>query len=175
MIVCVDVDYRDDGEAGKTRAVAACVELSAWTSPRPFDEHVCLIEDVADYVPGQFYRRELPCVLAVLDTVEEPVDLVVVDGYVYLDEAGSPGMGAYLYEALDRRVPIVGVAKNPFRTATGAVEILRGTSARPLYVSAAGIAPELAADKVRSMYGRFRFPDMLKRVDRLCRDARVIG
>lgn len=174
MIVCVDVDYREDPQDGSTQAVAACVVLSSWASDRAYDEHVCLIEDVAEYVPGQFYRRELPCVLAILDKVEEPIDLVIVDGYVHLDEAGSPGMGAYLHEALGGRVPVVGVAKNRFRTATTAVEILRGTSARPLYVSAAGIEPEAAAAKVRSMHGRFRFPDMLKRVDRLCRDTRIV-
>ena len=60
MLACVDVDYRDVG------AVAACVAFERWGSPEPAQIAIEEIEEVAPYVPGEFYRRELPCVLAVL-------------------------------------------------------------------------------------------------------------
>ena len=37
-------------------------------------------------------------------------------------------------------MPVIGVAKTPFRTATHATAALRGTSARPLQVTAATMA-----------------------------------
>jgi deoxyribonuclease V len=70
---------------------------------------------------------------------------------------------------VQRRNPVVGVAKSRFDGAR-AVEVYRGGSIRPLYVSAAGLDPEEAAEKIRSMHGRHRVPTLLKRVDRLARD-----
>jgi deoxyinosine 3'endonuclease (endonuclease V) len=32
--------------------------------------------------PGELYRRELPPLLSVLATVTDPLELVIVDGYV---------------------------------------------------------------------------------------------
>ena len=170
MIVCIDVDYRDRPD-GKTAAVAAGVVLSSFAAAVAVAERVCHIGEVAAYVPGQFYRRELPCVLALLDTIEQPIDTIVVDGYVILDAAGSHGLGGHLYEALDRQVPVVGVAKTPFRANPPAIEVCRGGSQRPLFVTALGVDLQAAADSVAGMHGRFRLPTMLKRVDRLCRDS----
>jgi deoxyribonuclease V len=45
----------------------------------------------------------------------------------------------------------------------------RGASARPLYVTAAGMPRADAADLVRAMAGRHRMPDALRRVDTLAR------
>ncbi len=107
MIACVDVDYRD------AEAVVACVGIARWTDAAPSVESVVRLAAVAPYEPGAFYRRELPCILAVLATVRD-VELVVVDGYVWLARA-RPGLGARLHEALGARVPVVGVAKTAFR------------------------------------------------------------
>jgi deoxyribonuclease V len=46
---------------------------------------------------------------------------------------------------------VIGVAETAFRTAAHAVPVLRGTSARPLHVTAAGMPREDAADLVRFM------------------------
>jgi len=54
---------------------------------------------------------------------------------------------------------VIGVAKTPLRTATHAIAVLRGPSARPLYVTAAGMPRADAADLVRHMAGRRRLPD----------------
>jgi deoxyribonuclease V len=165
MIACVDVDYRKEG------AVAACVLFRAWDDAVGAAEHVARIARVEEYVAGQFYRRELPCLLAVLDGLTEPPEIVVVDSYVWLDGAGKPGMGAHLYEALKRTIPVVGVAKTRFASCTIARGVCRGDSQRPLFVTAAGMDVEEAARNVERMHGPFRIPTLLKRVDELCRSS----
>jgi deoxyribonuclease V len=66
-------------------------------------------------------------------------------------------------------IPVIGVAKSRFRTATHAVPVLRGSSVRPLFVTAAGMPAADAADLVRRMAGRYRLPDALRRADSLAR------
>ena len=66
-------------------------------------------------------------------------------------------------------VPVIGVAKTAFGTATHAARVLRGQSSRPLYVTAAGMTIADAAVLVTEMAGRFRVPDALKSVDHLAR------
>jgi deoxyribonuclease V len=161
MIACVDVDYRDD------EAQAACVLLRDWTDAVGAGVHVERFAGVAPYQPGHFYRRELPCLLAVLAKVREPLDAVIVDGYVWLRDR-TPGLGAHLYEALGRAVAVVGVAKTRFASAA-AEAVVRGSSRRPLFVTAAGMDLADAADRVRRMHGPFRIPTLLRRVDQLCR------
>jgi deoxyribonuclease V len=63
------------------------------------------------------------------------------------------------------------VAKTRFEGATLALPVLRGNSKHPLWVSAAGMGADEAAALVAAMAGGFRLPTLLKRVDRLCRDA----
>jgi len=166
MIACVDVDYRED------EAIAACVLFRAWTDESPAAEIVERIGGIAPYEPGQFYKRELPCLRAVLAKVGAPLELVVIDGYVWLADESRPGLGAYLYEALERRVPVAGVAKTQFLSAALAVPVVRGSlSSKPLFVTAAGIDVNEVAECVRSMHGLHRLPTLLKRVDALCRGA----
>ena len=115
---------------------------------------------------SQFSLRELPALRAVLRGVTGLV-LLIVDGYADLDPGGRPGLGAHAHAALG--IPVIGVAKSRFRAATHAVPVLRGTSARPLFVTAAGMARADAADLVRRMAGRHRLPDALRRADALAR------
>jgi deoxyinosine 3'endonuclease (endonuclease V) len=46
--------------------------------------------------------------------------LLVIDGYVDLDPCGGPGLGAQAHAAFG--VPVIGVAKTRFRTASHAVD-----------------------------------------------------
>lgn len=163
LLACVDVDYREVG------AVAAAILFLDWSTADALAEHVVRVEQVAPYRPGAFYERELPCILAVLARSRWPLATVVVDGHVWLGD-GVPGLGGHLYEALGRRTPVVGVAKSPFHGAP-AVEMRRGDSTRPLYVTAVGVELAIAADNIRRMHGVHRLPTLLKRVDRLCRDG----
>jgi deoxyribonuclease V len=163
MIACIDVGYEQDC------ARVACVTFEDWEDALPTREYLLNIDKVEPYVPGEFYRRELPCIQAILDQLDDRPDFVVIDGYVWLDAKQTKGLGGHLYEALGGTVPVIGVAKTPFATATCAVEVLRGSSSRPLYVTASGIDQRTAADHVRRMDGPDRIPKLLKRVDRLSR------
>src|SRR5262249_3377341 len=129
------------------------------------------VTPAAPYLPGQFYRRELPCLLAVLAPRLDEVRIVLVDGYVWLRDEHSPGLGAHLYEALGRRVAVIGVAKSCFQSAGVAKAVLRGGSKRPLFVTAAGLDLITAATCVRRMHGGYRIPTLLRRVDQCCRNA----
>lgn len=160
---CLDVDYRDQ------EAVAACVLFAAWTDDQPVRTVTERVSPVAPYIPGAFYVRELPCLLAVLRPVLPLLDMVLVDGHVWLGDR-RPGLGAHLYAALGEQVPVIGVAKSAFPGAPG-VEVRRGQSARPLYVTAAGVDTGKAARNIERMHGAHRLPTLLKRVDQLCRQA----
>ena len=95
--------------------------------------------------------------------------VALVDGYVWVGAARRPGLGAHLHGALGGGVAVVGVAKSRYRGTPDARPVRRGGSARPLPVTAVGMAPELAAERVRSMHGEHRLPTLLRRVDQLCR------
>ena len=165
MIAAVDVDYRDK------EALAACVLFQHWTDPASCAEVTEQISRVEEYQPGQFYKRELPCLLAVLGKAPVPPDLVVVDGYVWLTDETRPGLGADLYQALGQTIPVIGVAKTRFLSAVVARPVRRGDSQRPLYVTAVGVEVEEACRHVASMHGPHRIPTLLKAVDQLCRNG----
>ena len=162
MIACVDVDYREVG------AVAACVCFQAWGDDTRASESAIEIRDVAPYQSGQFYRRELPCILAVLKFLSELPQVIVIDGYVWLG-AQRPGLGAHLHEALGRQVAVIGVAKTKFVRAEPVELVLRGRSRSSLYVTAAGMDLAEAASHIRAMHGPYRIPTLLKRADQLSR------
>lgn len=173
MIVALDVGYAD-GPTG-TSAQIAVVAFADWTAVDTLHEVVAHVHDIAPYVPGRLFERELPCLIAGLDALGgqateavEAIEVIIVDANVRLDSAGSPGLGAYLHEHLENRIPVVGVAKNEY-AGLDAQRVLRGDSARPLYVTAAGMDETVAAHFVQSMAGEFRLPAMLRRVDLLTR------
>lgn len=168
MLACVDVDYR-----GASKAVAACVLFEDWTASDVVETIVAVNGDVAHYEPGQFYKRELPCLVSVLRRVPVSLEAIVVDGHVWLDGSARPGLGARLYEALAERIAIVGVAKNKFGDGSGSAAITRGASSAPLYVSAVGLDPATATASIEQMAGPHRIPTILKHADRGCRDYKL--
>lgn len=162
MFVTADVHYLPAGGARAAAVLAADVTFGDLLGDR-----TAYVPEVPPYQPGKFYLRELPPLRAVLGDVEQ-MRLLVVDGYADLDPAGRPGLGACAHAEFG--VPVIGVAKTAFRTATHAVPVLRGErSTRPLYVTAAGMPRRDAAEMVRRMAGRHRLPDALRRADALAR------
>ncbi len=174
MELAVDVYYWGH----RARAVGVLFE---WTSGVALGTETVELNDVADYVPGEFFRRELPCVMAIIDRLPletlDAVASVVVDGHVYVDDEGSPGLGAHVWHVLHGRgynVAVVGVAKTAFRgNNTTVIPVLRGAGNRPLLVSAIGAEVEEVAERVRCMHGPFRMPTILKLVDALTRSGPV--
>jgi deoxyribonuclease V len=140
------------------------------------DETAVECRVLAPYRPGEFYLRELPPILTALSRSAWTLEIIVVDGYVWLGPA-RPGLGARLYAALGRKTPVVGVAKTPWRVGPAsrerrpdrAVAVKRGASAKPLYVTAVGVDVLAAAALVESMHGKHRIPTLLRTVDRLTR------
>jgi deoxyribonuclease V len=162
ILAAVDVHYFPRGGAA-----AAAVLFQRWDDAKAADVRVARIAKVEPYAAGEFYLRELPCLAAVLNEVKEPLAGVVVDGYVWLGDA-RPGLGARLFDAIG--VPVIGVAKSRFQGAP-AIEVLRGQSKRPLFVTAAGMRTEEAADRIKHMHGAHRVPTLLAAADRACRDV----
>ncbi|UCB54813.1 MAG: endonuclease V [Thiotrichales bacterium] len=163
MILAVDVHYENN------TAVAAGVVFDHWEADAVSAIYVTHIDQVDDYVPGRFYQRELPCILQLLNRYRLAPDTIVIDAYVYLDGSATPGLGWYLYQALQRKVIITGVAKNPFKGITDEYEVYRGQSSRPLYVTCAGEQLSDAKKHVRVMSGAHRFPALLRQVDQISR------
>lgn len=128
--------------------------------------HICtaVVEGVAEYRPGSFYLRELPCLQKVIEKVKGQPDLLIIDGYVRLP-GGRAGLGARLFQAMDEKLPVIGIAKSPFRGRSLGQRVFRGQSMRPLYVTSAGIKEWKAAEMVREMRGRYRVPDMMRIAD----------
>ncbi|CAD79111.1 MAG TPA: endonuclease V [Rhodopirellula baltica] len=172
-IACIDVGYTES-ETDPTTALAACVVIKDWGDATSLSELVVNVDAVQDYQPGQFYLRELPCIKAVLSELLNPPTHIVIDGYVWLDDLDHPGLGNYLHDALNQAIPVIGVAKNPFKRSLHAHELQRGGSTRPLYITSAGIPVAQAASKIAAMHGPHRFPTILKRVDRLSRGEQPV-
>jgi deoxyribonuclease V len=161
LCAAVDVHYPRSGGARAAAVVAADASFA-----RVLAERTAVVPEVAPYRPGEFYRRELPPLRAVVGGIAG-LGLLMVDGYADLDPDGRPGLGARAHAEFG--VPVIGVAKTGFRTARHAVPVLRGTSARPVFVTAAGMRRADAAELVRLMAGQFRLPDALRRADQLAR------
>jgi len=168
MILAFDTYYYDE----KARTI--CLAFESWEAVDYQSAYSEELENIADYTPGEFYKRELPCILSLLKKIgpEPTVEAIIVDGFVYLDDEGKPGLGARLHEALDKSVPVIGVAKTNFATIERLKrEVFRGESKRPLYITAVGADLEAAAENVRRMHGTFRIPDLLKTLDRYTKEA----
>ncbi|MBO9205413.1 MULTISPECIES: endonuclease V [Niastella] len=166
MILAIDVHYKEN----TAKAVGALFQN--WGDAVAQQHILKYIKEVAEYEPGSFYKRELPCILEIFKDVDlSTISYIVIDGFVVLDDAGKPGLGAYVYESIQQQVPVIGVAKTGFhQNQQQVIPVLRGTSDRPLYVTSVGIELPQAAEFVKSMHGEFRLPTVLKELDRITKE-----
>jgi len=163
IIALVDTQYENDD------ARAACLTALGWQAATALEEHTVDVHGVAAYQPGRFFERELPCLTRALALLPHEPALIIVDGYVVLDAAGTPGLGSYVFEHFGGRIPVVGIAKHAYRGSDFAVPVRRGGSLRPLFITARGISSQAAAHEVERMHGVHRIPTLCKRVDQLAR------
>ncbi|MCR9142404.1 MAG: endonuclease V [bacterium] len=189
MKLAVDVLYREN------RAQVAAILFADWADPGPLRTEVLEMQVESDYVPGEFYRRELPCIRNILADrfAGDELQHIVIDGFVYLDQNRRAGLGAHLYRELNGplaskrnseiaskengSISVIGVAKTAFHgmqphaTETDFYRtVRRGESQTPLYITATGLDLDAAADAIQSMHGKYRMPTLLKQLDRLTRD-----
>jgi deoxyribonuclease V len=153
-------------------AKAVCLLFERWEDRTPSHIYTQIIEGVEDYEPGAFYKRELPCLLQVLKAVDlSSLEVIIIDGYVYLDDEGRHGLGIWLYKALNETCPVLGVAKTAFHNNTkNVVTMTRGSSRKPLYITAVGMDAAYAAGCIRQMAGPYRIPVLLKELDKRTRE-----
>jgi deoxyribonuclease V len=161
LILAFDTHYFDN------RAKTVCLAFDAWNASEPEALYTETLEGIAEYVPGQFYKRELPCILSLLQQVTlTDVEAIVVDGFVFLDDDQKPGLGYHLYDALQQKTHVIGVAKSNFATLNILkLPLLRGDSANPLFITSIGIELQTAGQFVASMSGPYRIPTLLKMLD----------
>ena len=165
-IACLDAAY------DRTAAAVAGALIRSWDAECASQMLVRRFGGSSgSYEPGAFYKRELPLLLSIISDFDRPIEVIVIDGYVWLDANGLPGLGGHLFSSLERRIPVVGIAKTRFRNDSWSISVLRGESRRPLFITSAGIQAREAAECVRRMHGDYRIPTILNIVDRAAREG----
>jgi deoxyribonuclease V len=162
MIYALDVGYFNNN------ATIACIGFKDWKDSDISYERIDYLSNIKPYQAGAFYKRELPCLLLALNKVEN-IEYIVIDGYVWLGKPNHYGLGMYLYDAFNKKIPIIGVAKNRFKDTPKECELLRGKSKKPLFITSIGVDLNIAKEFIDSMYGDYRIPKLLKLVDSLTR------
>lgn len=162
MIIIIDVDY------GESEACVAGVFAEKTDSKESCGFLRLKVKDYGNYQSGQFYKRELPCIEAILEKVNSKVlDFIIIDGYAdFGTERVSLGQAVYKMYG----IPIIGIAKKACKYCVLAdTEVLRGNSHSPLFVTSYGISQEKAKDIVRCMNGENRLPYLVKLADSYAR------
>lgn len=169
MILAFDSYYYEN------KAKTVCLSFENWTEDKQFNVYSEIIENVEAYTSGEFYRRELPCILSLLKTFDySKAQAIIVDGFVFLDDEKKFGLGGYLYRELGAKIPVIGVAKNNFATLEKNERVLlRGESIRPIFITSIGIDVDVATEHIKNMHGSFRIPTLLKHLDTLTKEINL--
>lgn len=168
IYLILDVYYQNITD-NKTIAKAAGIRFGGIDKHHVFNEYKIDICDVKPYQSGQFYQREMPCLLALIEQINEPFDVIIIDGYVYLDGVVQAGLGKHLYDNLSAKKPIVGIAKTHFYGMSQDFAVYRGVSKHPLYVTCIDFDINIAKELVQYLQGCYRMPDVVTMVDKLTR------
>lgn len=160
MNAILDVAYRERS------AATACVAFERWTDDRPHAVSTFSMQGIADYVPGRFFERELPCLIDALDRVDRKFEVVVIDGFVHLKPPRIKGLGYHLAESMGYPVAVIGVAKNPLTIADRFIPLRRGHSRKPLFVSSINMPVQQAAELIAGMSGEYRIPTLIRIADK---------
>ncbi|MEU7057675.1 endonuclease V [Streptomyces sp. NPDC046197] len=140
------------------------------------------------YVPGLLAFREIPTVLAALETLPCPPGLVVCDGYG-LAHPRRFGLAGHL--GVLTGLPTIGVAKNPFTFSYEEPAAARGSASplladteevgralrtrhgvKPVYVSVGHrVSLDNACGHTLALTPAYRLPETTRRADALCRRA----
>lgn len=164
MILAFDTYYFEN------KAKTVCAAFNNDESDIKFYEDI--IESKEDYIPGQFYKKELPCIINLINKIDLiDVNYIIIDGFVFLDDFKKFGLGGFLYEELNKKIPVIGVAKTNFASIEREKRLLfRGKSQKPLYITSIGIDIDEAVKKIETLKGEFRIPTMLKLLDQLTKE-----
>lgn len=166
MILAFDTYYFNN----KAKTVSICFD--DWSDEENYKVETEIIENSEEYQSGEFYKRELPCILSLLNKIKtQNVTTIIIDGFVYLDDNQRLGLGGHLYLQLQGKIPIIGVAKTNFATLEkNKRQLLRGSSMKPLYITSIGIDLDYAPELIKNMKGNNRIPTLLKTLDTLTKE-----
>lgn len=79
MILALDVHYRE-----KDAKVVGV--LFHWEDTKAREVFIEYLQDIDEYIPGQFYKRELPSLLKIIEKFDITIlDAIIVDGHIYVD------------------------------------------------------------------------------------------
>jgi len=168
--LAVDVHYEAD------TAYVCGVTFSDHMQSDPDKVYYSKLSTPGEYQSGEFYKRELPCIVKLIEEHMLLPAVIVIDGFTYLDSSNRWGLGAHLSDTFfqeGKEVAVIGVAKNRRENTPKEWQVYRGDSSKPLYVKAVGLDDEFSKDIISNMSGAYRIPSLLKLVDRLCRDKAV--
>ncbi|WP_432076319.1 endonuclease V [Streptomyces wuyuanensis] len=184
LVTGVDVAYDDERDV----VVAAAVVLDAATLD-VVEETTASGRVAFPYVPGLLAFREIPTVLAALESLEQGPGLVVCDGYG-LAHPRRFGLASHL--GVLTGLPVIGVAKNPFTFAYDPPGGSRGDASplvaddgavvgralrtqdgvKPVFVSVGHrVSLDNACAHTLALSPDFRIPESTRRADALCRRA----
>lgn len=163
MILAFDTYYFKD------KAKTVCLTFTDWVDSKPVKIYEEVIDGIAEYESGLFYKRELPCILSLLNKIElniKYIKTIIIDGFVILNDQNKLELGGYLFNELDSKIPVIGVAKSGFHKNRQNVKVLlRGDSKKPLFITSLGMDLESALNNIKSMHGNFRMPTLLQMLD----------
>lgn len=125
MKVYIDVYYYTDNKTGKEYAHTVAGLFNDYSDLDFEKVIVTRTDNIAEYEPGNFYKRELPPIIDAFIEIKKQgfiLDTIIVDGYVYMCENDGitchKGLGARLKDYLlknDISIPIIGIAKHPYK------------------------------------------------------------
>jgi len=152
-------------------AKTICIVFEDWYSEKEIQIFTEQTEIGSEYESGAFYKRELPCILSLVSKINiKHGDIIIIDGYVTLDNEVKLGLGGYLYEALENKFAVIGIAKNEFASPDSKRRtVYRGESKTPLFLTSMGVDVEQIKPEVEQMHGSYRIPTLLKKLDQLTR------
>ena len=80
MILAIDVHYRPN------TAKVVCAALNDWKDGQASNYWIKYVDIAAEYISGAFYKRELPCIVQILEDIDlSQVTCIVIDGFVVLE------------------------------------------------------------------------------------------
>ncbi len=170
--LAIDVHYE-----GGTAYVAG-IAFSDPSQTEPDQVYYSELQVPGEYESGEFYKRELPCIIKLIDEHHLNPSVIIIDGYTYLDGVNNWGLGARLsnyFFQQGKEISVIGVAKNPRKDTPKDWEVLRGSSSKPLYVKAVGLDDNFSREIISGMAGDHRQPILIKLADTLCREKAVLA